>query len=268
MEIPQVFAVLLLLLLVGGAESRRGGGRRRGLVRGRDRAGARKRLAVDCKEYMEAGEKYLDCQDRGLTSIPPEWPADVQHLLLARNQLQVLRDGTFAHLKQLRSLDLQQNQISRVEDGAFSGLEQLHTLLLQHNRLSALSEEALITLPRLRYLRLYSNPWLCDCQLDSLVRTLQVPSNRQLGNFAKCDEPQALRGLKLKKVKAELLCEPLVVPDRGDASPTPAGGALRPPGFRKPQDATSLCYTYIIPRPLLDCTSRGERATNMLTSLG
>lgn len=261
MGIWQVLAVVLLLLLVGGAEGRRGGGRGRGLVRGRGRAGAAKRLAVDCKEYVEAGEKYLDCQDRGLTSIPPNWPADVQHLLLARNRLQVLRDRTFAHLTQLRSLDLQQNQISRVEDGAFGGLEKLHTLLLQHNRLSTLSEEALITLPRLRYLRLYSNPWACDCQLDSLVRTLQVPSNRQLGNFAKCEEPQALRGLKLKKLKAELLCEPMVAPGRGDdASPTPAGGALKPPGFRKPQDATSLCHTYMIPRPLLDCTGRGERA--------
>ncbi|XP_062386414.1 leucine-rich repeat-containing protein 17-like [Sardina pilchardus] len=144
----RVLAVLLVLLVLGGAERRRGGDGRRGLVRGRGRARAVKRLAEECKEYVEAGEKYLDCQDRGLTSVPPDWPADTQHLLLARNHLQVLRDGTFSHLPRLRSLDLQQNRISRVEDGAFAGLDQLHSLLLQNNRLSALSEEPLTSLPR------------------------------------------------------------------------------------------------------------------------
>ncbi|XP_041942036.1 leucine-rich repeat-containing protein 17 [Alosa sapidissima] len=251
----RVLVVLLVLLVVGGAERRRGGGGRRGLVRGRGRAGAVKRLAEECKQYVEAGETYLDCQDRGLTSIPPGWPEDTQHLLLARNRLQVLRDGTFAHLKQLRSLDLQQNWISRVEDGAFAGLDQLHSLLLQNNRLRSLSEEPLTALPRLRYLRLYSNPWACDCQLDSLVRTLQVPSNRQLGNFAKCEEPEQLRGHKLKKLKADLLCE-APPPADPNAPPTPPGHAPHPPAIRKPQDATSLCHTYLVPRPLLDCTSR------------
>ena len=243
----RVLVFLLLLLILGVAQSRRGGGRGgRGLVRGRGRAGAAKRSAAasDCKEYVEAGEKYLDCQDRGLSSVPTG-PEDVHHLILARNRLQVLRDGAFAHLTQLRSLDLQQNRISTVEDGAFAGLETLSTLLLQHNRLSALSEEALIAMPRLRYLRLYANPWSCGCALDSLVRTLQVPSARQLGNYAKCDEPQALRGHKLKKLKAELLCEPSPV-ERDPSSSSPAGGAAPKP-LAKPQDATSLCHTYMIP---------------------
>lgn len=38
---------------------------------------------------MEAGEKYLDCQDRQLTSVMQEWPKDIHHLLLARNKIQV-----------------------------------------------------------------------------------------------------------------------------------------------------------------------------------
>lgn len=267
----QVLALLLLvLLIVGGAEGRRGEGRKRGeRVRGRGRARAAKRFASggtvsgDCKEYMENGEKYLDCQDRGLTSIPQGWPEDVQHLLLARNRLQVLRDSTFAHLRQLRSLDLQQNMISRVEAGAFAGLDQLHTLLLQHNQLRSLSEEVLIMLPRLSYLRMYANPWACDCPLDSLVRTLQVPSNRQLGNYATCAEPEALRGRKLKTLPASLLCEPQPeTPDTGASSSFPsAGGGGQTQhggsgGIKKLPDATSLCHTYIYPKPLLDCTSR------------
>lgn len=85
----------------------------------------------------------------------------------------------------LVSLDLQQNQITLVEEGAFQGLEHLTTLLLQHNRLGTLSEEALIPMPNLRYLRLYDNPWKCLCPLESLVRTVQVPSNRYFGNHAR-----------------------------------------------------------------------------------
>lgn len=48
-----------------------------------------RRQTQECKEYMEAGEKYLDCQDKQLTSVMQDWPKDIQHLLLARNKIQV-----------------------------------------------------------------------------------------------------------------------------------------------------------------------------------
>lgn len=129
----------------------------------------------------------MDCQDRRLTSIPSSqiWLKEPKHLLLARNQIKVLKDRAFLGYDSLTSLDLQQNQISLVEEGAFQGLTRLTTLLLQHNRLGTLSEEVLIPMPNLHYLRLHDNPWNCICPLDSLIRTLQVPSNRNLGNHAR-----------------------------------------------------------------------------------
>lgn len=48
-----------------------------------------KRQTHECKEYIEAGEKYLDCQDRQLTTVMEGWPTDIQHLLLARNKIKV-----------------------------------------------------------------------------------------------------------------------------------------------------------------------------------
>ena len=60
-----------------------------GPVRGRGRAGAVRRQAKECNEYVEGGEKYLDCQDRQLTNVMPGWPADIHHLLLSRNKIQV-----------------------------------------------------------------------------------------------------------------------------------------------------------------------------------
>ncbi|XP_023143011.1 leucine-rich repeat-containing protein 17 [Amphiprion ocellaris] len=251
-----LLAAVILLLLLPSAEPRRGprskaldkfsGGR----VRGRGRAGVSRRQTQECKEYMEAGEKYLDCQDRQLTTVMQDWPTDIQHLLLARNKIQVLRDNMFSQFTQLKSLDLQQNVISMVEDGAFTGLSQLTTLLLQHNHLKTATEEVLLPLPRLTYLRLYDNPWNCHCSLDSLVRTLQVPSNRNLGNYAKCAEPHSVKGQKLRKLDVDSLCVADKRPDGGD------GMRPKPPPIKLKPEATSMCHTYMFPKPLLDCSSK------------
>lgn len=213
-----------------------------------------RRQTQECKEYIEAGEKYLDCQDRQLTNVMQDWPKDIQHLLLARNKIQILRDNMFSQFTQLKSLDLQQNEISMVEDGAFSGLSQLTTLLLQHNGLKTASEELLLPLPRLTYLRIYDNPWRCHCSLDSLVRTLQVPSNRNLGNYAKCAEPPSLWGQKLKKLNVDSLCADDNQVDRRPGGG--GGGQPRPPPIKVKPDATSMCHTYMHPKPLLDCSSK------------
>lgn len=162
----------------------------------------------------------------------------------------------FSQFTQLKSLDLQQNDISMVEDGAFSGLSQLTTLLLQHNGLKTASEEVLLPLPRLTYLRIYDNPWSCRCSLDSLVRTLQVPSNRNLGNYAKCAEPLSLRGQKLRKLSVESLCTGAnQVDDRQGGSDR---GGPKPPAVQVKPEATSMCHTYMFPKPLLDCSRKGE----------
>lgn len=94
----RLLTTLLLLLLLREAEPRRGprsGALERGAggrVRGRGRAGVMRRQTQECKEYMEAGEKYLDCQDRQLTTVMQDWPKDIHHLLLARNKIQVRLD--------------------------------------------------------------------------------------------------------------------------------------------------------------------------------
>ncbi|KAM4734839.1 leucine-rich repeat-containing protein 17-like isoform 2-T3 [Anableps anableps] len=206
----------------------------------------------NCSERTQSGEIYVDCQDQRLTSIPSSsaWSRVPKHLLLARNQIKALRDGSFLGYESLSSLDLQQNQISQVEEGAFQGLTHLTTLLLQHNRLRTLSEEALIPMPNLRYLRLYDNPWKCLCPMESLIRTLQVPSNRNLGNHAKCAEPISLKNRKLKQIDPELLCEELD-PNINITQ------SIEPSPIRGKSDATTLCHTYIFPLTWMDCRNRG-----------
>ncbi|CAG03392.1 unnamed protein product [Tetraodon nigroviridis] len=183
------------------------------------------------------------------------WSRPPKHLLLARNRIKVLRQGGFLGYDSVTSLDLQQNQISFVEEGAFQGLGGLTTLLLQHNRLETLSEETLIPMPGLTYLRLYHNPWNCLCPLDSLIRTLQIPSNRNLGNHARCAEPIQLKGRKLKQVNPEMLCLDPQTP--GDPTEDP-GLPTDPRPIRTKADATTTCHTYLYPDIRMDCSNRGK----------
>lgn len=240
--------LLLLCLVVWATEARKGGKGRR--MRSRGRSSTTKRFAADCNESTVNGEKYFDCQERHLTAVLLGWPEDIHHLLLARNRIKVLRDNTFSHFRNLKSLDLQQNEISRIEEGAFNGLSRLTTLLLQHNLLQVASEAMLIPMPQLKYLRLHDNPWRCDCQLDSLIRFIQVPSNRNIGNYARCAEPREFLGRQLKKLDAELLC----TPQQSIVTPDPDNQLL--PASQRKADATSLCHTYVHPVPRMDCRNR------------
>ncbi|XP_032433631.1 leucine-rich repeat-containing protein 17-like [Xiphophorus hellerii] len=265
--ISPIFLAFVALSLLPSIESKRPGkGRglksaRQKLTRERSRMKALRRqsrsgfsgvVIPNCSEMTQSGEIYLDCQDQSLTSIPmaSTWSRVPNHLLLARNQIKALRSGSFLGYERLSSLDLQQNQISQVEEDAFQGLTHLTTLLLQHNQLRTLSEEALIPMPKLHYLRLYDNPWKCLCPMESLIRTLQVPSNRNLGNHAKCAEPVSLKDRKLKQINPDLLCEEFGpnVNVTQTVEPNPIRGKL---------DATALCHTYLFPVTWMDCRNRG-----------
>ncbi|KAM9496437.1 leucine-rich repeat-containing protein 17 isoform 1-T4 [Clarias gariepinus] len=237
-------ALLLLLLVVIRAETRREKRLGQEKSQGRNRLNSVQHFAGSCKEYIQNGDKFLDCQDQHLTAVLLGWPEDIDHLLLAQNKITVLRDNTFSHFRNLVSLDLQLNEISLIEEGAFSGLSKLTTLLLQHNRLQVVSEAMFIPMPRLKYLRLHDNPWTCNCELDSLVRFLQVPSNRYMGNYAKCAEPTRLWRQQLKTLDPKLLCSP----------------QIQAQVHRLHSDTTLLCQTQDFPRPLLDCRSRGLKA--------
>ncbi|XP_041110878.1 leucine-rich repeat-containing protein 17-like isoform X1 [Polyodon spathula] len=253
----QVVPVLLILLFCSSAEFRRaknGGLKSRlnmAMPRALRRSTVKRFAAAECKEYFELNEKYLDCQDRKLTQVSAHWPEDTLHMLLARNRIRRLEDDMFARFKHLKSLDLQQNDIAVIEERAFAGLNKLTTLLLQHNRLQVVTEEVFIFLPQLKYMRIYENPWDCSCELDSLVRKLQVPSNRNLGNYAKCVWPKNLKDQKLKKIKPELLCPELEVMEPNQPQNQVLGTAF----VIKEVDSTT-CHTYMFPTILLDCHNK------------
>ncbi|XP_072291439.1 leucine-rich repeat-containing protein 17-like [Eucyclogobius newberryi] len=263
---PLLFVAFFLLLLPSTEAKKQGKGRglkgarhKLSRVRGagrHSRSDTSRLVAPNCAESTESGEVFIDCQERHLNTIPSSqaWSKEPKHLLLARNRIKVLRNRIFTGYEALTSLDLQQNEISLVEEGAFQGLTRLTTLLLQHNRVSTLSEETLIPMPNLRYMRLYDNPWNCQCFMDSLIRMLQVPSNRNLGNHAKCEEPVWLKGQKLKQLEADQLCKELPSSDQGAR---PSTSPLLPSGIRTKPDATAVCHTYLFPQVRMDCRNKG-----------
>ncbi|XP_015687992.1 leucine-rich repeat-containing protein 17 [Protobothrops mucrosquamatus] len=247
----QMVTIIILLFFSQAADLRKGrngnsrrkanNGRGNGLGKG---SGLAKRFTPNppCDVYTYLFEKYLDCQDRKLTFVPPEGPEDLKHMLLSQNAIRKLKNNMFSRFQKLKSLDLQQNQISKIEDQAFWGLNKLTTLLLQHNKLKVLSEEVFIYMPFLSYLRLYDNPWHCSCQLESLVTMLQLPRNRNLANYAKCAQPEEAKGRKLKDLQAEQFCG-----DKADLPPAPK------PEIARPEFDSSLCHTYVFPVKTLDC---------------
>ncbi|XP_010788345.1 leucine-rich repeat-containing protein 17-like [Notothenia coriiceps] len=176
----RLLITLLLLLLLRSAEPRRGprsGAMERGArgrVRGRDRAGVMRRQTQECKEYIEAGEKYLDCQDKQLTAVMQHWPKDIHHLLLARNKIQVLRDNMCSQFSQTeKTWDLAaEPHLDGGRTGAFPASQSFTTLAplsSAHSGRPPLTG-GLLPLPRLTLTpRLYEHPGPANCQLDSLV---------------------------------------------------------------------------------------------------
>lgn len=272
----RVVAILLLFCLCRAAEPRKsspGALRSHGNPsRSRGRAGGGRRGSspvkryapgLPCDVYTYLHEKYLDCQERKLVYVLPDWPQDLLHMLLARNKIRVLKNNMFAKFKRLKSLDLQQNEISKIESEAFFGLNKLTTLLLQHNQIKVLTEEAFIYTPLLSYLRLYDNPWHCTCELETLISMLQIPRNRNLGNYAKCGSPPALRNKKLLQLKPQELCDE---EEKEQLDPKPQVSGI--PTVIRPEADSTLCHNYVFPIQTLDCKRKGEQVSPLFVSAG
>ncbi|XP_054844280.1 leucine-rich repeat-containing protein 17 [Eublepharis macularius] len=254
----QVVTIILLLFFCKAADFRK---TRNGSLRNRANNGRGNGLrkasstvkrytqGLPCDVYTYLYDKYLDCQERKLTFVLSDWPEDLKHMLLARNRIRKLKNNMFSKYKKLKTLDLQQNEITKIEDQAFFGLNKLTTLLLQHNQMKTLSEEVFIYMPLLSYLRLYDNPWHCNCQMESLITTLQLPRSRNLGNYAKCGHPTELQGQKLKQIKVETLC---TLEERRD----PSNLVVPKPEVTRPEFDSSLCHIYLFPVQTLDCRKK------------
>ncbi|TFK10671.1 phosphate-regulating neutral endopeptidase [Platysternon megacephalum] len=126
-----------------------------------------------CYHAEEDGYKTFRCSNAQLTEVPKDIPNDTNKLYLDFNQIAFLPIDAFRNLPVLLELDLSHNAIVRIESGAFRGLsEHLHSLDLSSNKLVSVNKDVFSNLKA--KVNLSSNPWLCDCRLQELIRTVDL----------------------------------------------------------------------------------------------
>uniref|UniRef100_A0A8C6IQU7 Uncharacterized protein n=1 Tax=Melopsittacus undulatus TaxID=13146 RepID=A0A8C6IQU7_MELUD len=126
-----------------------------------------------CYPEEEEGMKTFRCSHARLTEVPRDIPNDTNKLYLDSNRIPFLPRDAFRDLPVLLELDLSHNAITGVESGAFRGLaEHLRSLDLSSNRLVSVSKDAFSNLKA--KVNLSDNPWLCDCRLQELIRSVEL----------------------------------------------------------------------------------------------
>eukprot|EP00058_Branchiostoma_floridae_P007289 XP_002592777.1 hypothetical protein BRAFLDRAFT_65356 [Branchiostoma floridae] len=120
-------------------------------------------LLIILKEPSMSGANWgcepsrCDCSNRGLTSIPQNFPTSIYRLELSRNQITKIQPGAFSNLPRLLVLTLCFNQLTMIHPGAFLNLPQLQELDLSSNRITFIKPGTFRNLPRLQKLYLISN---------------------------------------------------------------------------------------------------------------
>jgi len=163
-----------------------------------------------------------------------------------------------------------------ISPGAFSGLERLSSLNLVNNELRSLESSMRATLPpSLRVLRLYRNPWTCNCRLRWLRRWLASPVTRTdadhitinwdfASNTPTCSAPALIRGVAWRHLTADqFACPSRIITV---SSPGTSGNSTTTTGIRATPglNATVQCMAAGDPEPIISW-SRGDGDGHVLT---
>ncbi|XP_055521878.1 reticulon-4 receptor-like, partial [Leucoraja erinacea] len=143
--------------------------------------------------------RYLYLHDNRLPGLPSgtfRGLGNLSDLFLYGNRIETLPGWAFEGALGLRRLLLHGNGLGLVKPEAFSGLSALSTLFLFENRLQTLPGVSLSPLRSLLYLRLNSNPWLCDCQALGLRGWFR--NYRGASTPVSCLQPPSLQGRDLR----------------------------------------------------------------------
>uniref|UniRef100_A0A8C4Q1B2 Leucine rich repeat containing 3 n=1 Tax=Eptatretus burgeri TaxID=7764 RepID=A0A8C4Q1B2_EPTBU len=157
-------------------------------------------LTCDC--HQEEGLKVVYCSYQGLQEIPRDIPADTARLLLDHNQIAIIPNEAFCGLTMLQELDLSHNRISQINSSAFHGVTtNLRLLDLSNNLLRCLSYQAFQDIHA--KVRLFKNPLYCDCDLQEVLRWLEV--NLENVGEMECDPAshERFRGLSVVRILSD-----------------------------------------------------------------
>lgn len=187
---------------------------------------------------LEDSLRQLELSDNRLQRIPTLHLSELsrlEDLSLGQNDFEVIAEGAFAGLKNLRLLDISgsihlrrieanafatntnlesitiisNKMLAEVQEGAFSGLPHLKHVVLRDNALTTL-DEGLFPWSELQTLDLSENPIVCDCRVLWLRNLLILKNSSQFGSEQPeqtifCHAPERLRAEPLIAISPSLL---------------------------------------------------------------
>ena len=121
--------------------------------------------------------RELDLSNNTLDVMPSEsfqYIPRLTKLHVSFNQIRNISENAFHYLKDLVEIKLEGNWIEKVHPKAFKELKQLKKLNLVYNVLKGLDPAMEENIPpSLDILRVYNNPWNCDCKIRWLRHWLE-----------------------------------------------------------------------------------------------
>lgn len=187
---------------------------------------------------LENSLRQLELSDNRLQRVPTVHISELvrlEELSLGQNDFQIISEGAFVGLKNLRRLEISgsmhlrkiqagafatntnlesiiitsNKMLNEVQEGALSGLPHLKHVVLRDNALTTL-DEGLFPWAELHTIDLTDNPILCDCRILWLRNLLVLKNSSQLTNRQQettiyCHAPERLRAEPLVAISPTLL---------------------------------------------------------------
>jgi hypothetical protein len=120
------------------------------------------------------------------------WTKNLRSLWLGGNPLKTFSGIDYVFGSSLFSLGLDECHLTSIPEGMFDAMKRLRTLRLNGNRLAVLNVDLLRPLSTIKELRLYNNPWKCDCHLESLRKWIAEGDWAWQLPELQCSEPPSL----------------------------------------------------------------------------
>ncbi|OQR71391.1 protein slit-like [Tropilaelaps mercedesae] len=118
---------------------------------------------------------------------------------LSENRLTLISSKTVVNCAALRILNLEANNLSCIDESALRQLKNLETVIFAKNNITVVSRYLFDGLKKLRNLRIWENPYACDCRLSWFPSWLR--SNPRLGHYVTCDSPPQLKGRLIMELR-------------------------------------------------------------------
>ena len=180
--------------------------------------------------------QILDLEGNQLSVVPTsafEPIRSLRMLSLKSNPIRRLDEISLAGLRNVEELNFENCWLESVHPRVFDGLAKLVEVNLVNNELRSLGAEMEFALPAsLNVLRLYRNPWKCDCRLRWLRRWSTSSSTTVNWDFASntptCAAPELIRGVAWKHLAPEQFACPsrIVTPAVAAAAVTASNSSI------------------------------------------